>query len=138
MRIIDKTPLNRINLKDITNALLNVTDINQLVGDYNTEVRQLLDGHAPMKSKTIIVRPLVPWFDDELKSHMFFACSRIESTCFNRRAHTGRVVHKTRNRLSVPESQNNNLALVHETQRSTSPFFSRTIVHIKGNSLSAI
>ena len=31
------------DLNDITNALLNVTDINQLVGDYNTELRQLLD-----------------------------------------------------------------------------------------------
>ena len=56
------------DLKDITNALLNVMDINQLVGDYNTEVRQLLDRHAPWKSKTNVVRPLVPWFDDELKS----------------------------------------------------------------------
>ena len=56
------------DLKNLTNALLNVTDINQLVGDYNTELRQLLDRHTPMKSKTIVVRPLVPWFGDELKS----------------------------------------------------------------------
>ena len=38
------------DLKDITNTLLNVTDVNQLVGDYNTELRQLLDKHAPVKS----------------------------------------------------------------------------------------
>ena len=56
------------DLKGITNTLLNVTDINQLVGDYNTELRQLLDRHAPMKSETIVVRPLVLRFDDELKS----------------------------------------------------------------------
>ena len=58
----------RNDLKDITNTLLNVTDVNQLVGDYNTELRQLLDKHAPVKSETIVVRPLVLWFDDELKS----------------------------------------------------------------------
>ena len=28
----------------------------------------MVDRHAPIKSKTIVVRPLVPWFDDELKS----------------------------------------------------------------------
>ena len=56
------------DLKNLTNALLNVTDINQPVGDYNTELRQLLDRHTSMKSKTIVVRPLVPWFGDELKS----------------------------------------------------------------------
>ena len=55
------------DLKDITNALLNITDINQLVSDYNRELRQLLDRHAPIKSKTIVVRPLIPWFDVELK-----------------------------------------------------------------------
>ena len=27
-----------------------------------------MDRHAPIKSKTIVVRPLVPRFDDELKS----------------------------------------------------------------------
>ena len=55
------------DLKDITNTLLKI-NINQLVGDYNREMRQLLDRHAPIKSKTIVVRPLIPWFDDELKS----------------------------------------------------------------------
>ena len=48
------------DMKDITNTLLNVTDINQLVGDYNTELRQLLDRHAPVKYKSIVVRRLVP------------------------------------------------------------------------------
>ena len=56
------------DLNDITNALLDIRDINQLVGDYNRELRQLVDRHAPIKSNTIVVRPLVPWFNDELKS----------------------------------------------------------------------
>ena len=55
------------DLKDLVNQLLSVNDINQLVGDYNSELRQLLDKHAPTKSKTIVARPLVPWFDNELK-----------------------------------------------------------------------
>ena len=48
------------DLKGITNTLLNVTDIKQLVGDYNTELRQLLDRHLKLL--------LVLWFDGELKS----------------------------------------------------------------------
>ena len=63
-------------------------------------------------------RPL--FFVFFLSNRMIITITRIESTCFNRRANTGRVVHKTRNRLSVTESQSNNLTLVHKTQRSTS------------------
>ena len=56
------------DLKEITNALLNITDTNHLGGVYNRKLRQMLDRHAPIKPKTIVVRPLVPRFDDELKS----------------------------------------------------------------------
>ena len=67
-----------------------------------------------------------------LSNSMIITITRIESTCFNRRAHTVRVVHNTRNRLSVPESQSNNLALVHETQRSTPPFSQELLTTSKG------
>ena len=69
------------DLMDITNTLLNVTNINQLVRDYYTELRKQLDRHAPTKYKTISVRPMVPWFDDEFKSlksqRRIFECSRM-------------------------------------------------------------
>ena len=64
---IDNTAFST-DLKDLANGLLSISDINQLVGEYNTELRQLLDRHAPIKTKIIVVRPLVPWFDDELKT----------------------------------------------------------------------
>ena len=41
LKLIDNSAFSN-DLEDITNALLNVTDINQLVGDYNTKLRQLL------------------------------------------------------------------------------------------------
>lgn len=56
------------DFKGIANALLSITDINHLAGEYNTALRQLLDRHTPTKSKTMVVRPLVPWFDNELKA----------------------------------------------------------------------
>ena len=46
-------------------------------------------------------------------------------------AHIGRVVHKTGNRLSVPDSQSNNLALVGETQRLTENNNSKTASEIR-------
>ena len=41
---------------------------NQPIVDYNTELRQLLGRYAPIEYKTFVVKPLVPWFNDELKS----------------------------------------------------------------------
>ena len=53
-------------LKDLVNGLLSINDINQLVGEYSTELRQLMDMYAPIK--TIVVRPPGAWFDDELNT----------------------------------------------------------------------
>ena len=34
------------DLKDLVSGILSINNINQLVGEYNTELRQLLDRHA--------------------------------------------------------------------------------------------
>ncbi len=34
---------------------------------YDTTLRSILDKHAPLKSKVMTVRPMVPWFNDSLK-----------------------------------------------------------------------
>ena len=46
-------------MKDLVNGLLSISDINQLVGEYNTELRQLLDRHGPIETKTIVVRSMM-------------------------------------------------------------------------------
>jgi len=55
------------DLKDVASKLVCTTDINKLAEDYNDKLRIVLDHHAPLSSKTIIERPTVPWFDNELK-----------------------------------------------------------------------
>nr|XP_054759574.1 uncharacterized protein LOC129265625 [Lytechinus pictus] len=39
----------------------------EAVGIYNETLSQLIDKHAPMKSKTITIRPSAPWYTEELR-----------------------------------------------------------------------
>ena len=41
--------------------------LNDLVSCYNSTLASALDWHAPIITKTIPARPLVPWFNDEIK-----------------------------------------------------------------------
>ena len=34
--------------------------------DYNTLLSTVLECHAPLKTKTKVVRPTVPWYNDEI------------------------------------------------------------------------
>ena len=38
-----------------------------LVDCYNTTLAELLDRHAPLKTKTVTVRPQVPWYSEEIR-----------------------------------------------------------------------
>lgn len=37
-----------------------------LVEQYNSDLSQLLETHAPLRSRILTVRPFSPWYDDEL------------------------------------------------------------------------
>ena len=41
-------------------------DLNKLVADYNSTLSNLLNHHAPLKSKTVRKRPSMPWYTDEI------------------------------------------------------------------------
>ena len=41
-------------------------DVENLVSVYNNELSVLIDKHAPLRSKTITLRPSCPWFTEEL------------------------------------------------------------------------
>ena len=57
-------------------------DLNKLVADYNSTLSNLLNHHAPLKSKTVRKRPSLPWYTAEIgaaniKTHLFrqaFSC----------------------------------------------------------------
>lgn len=41
-------------------------DLNKIVADYNSTLSNLLNHHAPLKSKTVRKRPSVPWYTAEI------------------------------------------------------------------------
>ena len=43
------------------------TDLEELVGCYNTTLTNLLDQYAPVKTRTIIKRKCVPWFNGDIR-----------------------------------------------------------------------
>ena len=43
-------------------------DLDALVRRYNTTLSKVIDCHAPLKTKTVKVRPAVPWYNDEIKA----------------------------------------------------------------------
>ena len=42
--------------------------LKELVNSYNTTLAQALDRHTPLRTKVIRSRPLVPWFNEEIKA----------------------------------------------------------------------
>ncbi|XP_071847575.1 uncharacterized protein [Apostichopus japonicus] len=63
-RDIQASPLFTIT-SDMT--VTSPTDLDRIVALYNTTLRELIDKHAPVKTKVITIRPVVPWMNDEIK-----------------------------------------------------------------------
>lgn len=42
-------------------------ELSSLVRNYNLVLSELLDRHAPQKSKSLVIRPIVPWFNNEIR-----------------------------------------------------------------------
>jgi hypothetical protein len=51
---------------DITT--LSGADVNAATETYNATMTKILDDHAPQKSKTIVIRKKVPWFNKDIKA----------------------------------------------------------------------
>ncbi len=43
------------------------SDVYNAVDSYNTTLSKLIDQHAPMKERTVTIRPSAPWYTDEIK-----------------------------------------------------------------------
>ena len=55
------------DLQLVCNDLLSLDDINTLALEYDRTLGACLDKHAPTQTKTMVVRPKVPWFDPSIK-----------------------------------------------------------------------
>eukprot|EP00112_Aurelia_sp_Birch-Aquarium-sp1_P022130 Seg613.11 transcript_id=Seg613.11/GoldUCD/mRNA.D3Y31 product="hypothetical protein" protein_id=Seg613.11/GoldUCD/D3Y31 len=57
--------LSPLGLKDLQNEVKN--DLDQLVLLYRDTLSALLDNHAPLKTRSFVVRPKLPWFNGSVK-----------------------------------------------------------------------
>ena len=68
IRSIDKKLLREeISDTDLCKNLLSY-NLDGLVNAYNNTLKSVLDHHAPVITKTVVKRPTVPWFNDEVNS----------------------------------------------------------------------
>ena len=68
-RIIKDIDREKLQVDLLSSELCQNTDtLNELVNSYNTTLAQAPDRHTPLRTKVIRSRPLVPWFNEEIKA----------------------------------------------------------------------
>ncbi len=65
------------------------SSVDELVSQYNHTLKDLLDRHAPEKSRVVVDRPLIPWFTDEIRQ-----AKRRKRKLEKQMRRTGLVVHR--------------------------------------------
>ena len=70
-RILSFRKLKSVNIKTLNDDLAESDlcknppdDFDELVVSYNKTLTAVMDKHAPVKTRTIVVRPRVPWYTD--------------------------------------------------------------------------
>lgn len=66
LKSIDMDSL-RVDLKESELCSKEFTDLDELVTCYNSTLSSMLDKYAPLKTKTLLNRKCVPWFNKEIK-----------------------------------------------------------------------
>ena len=46
--------------------ILSACNLDYLACNYNTTLSSVIESHAPLKTKTIVSRPTVPWYNDDI------------------------------------------------------------------------
>jgi hypothetical protein len=64
-------------------------NLDGLVKQYDAVLRELLDTHAPLQSRTFVERPLVPWISDKI-----IEAKKIRRKCEKKWRKSGLTVHK--------------------------------------------
>ncbi|XP_072036965.1 uncharacterized protein [Amphiura filiformis] len=75
-KIITTRHLKAINITDFcsdfcssafSTNLSEITDMSHLVDQYNKSLTDIFNMHAPAKTRTVIIRPFSPWYNDEIR-----------------------------------------------------------------------
>lgn len=52
----------------VTNNCSSSIDVNYLVSRYSAELTRILDNHAPLMKRNVVIRPGAPWYNDNIKN----------------------------------------------------------------------
>ena len=74
------------------------SDLDIMIDQYNEILCSLLNKHAPLRSREIILRPHAPWFSDELRE-----LKREKRRLERKYVYTNLTVHKDRNQMTCTE-----------------------------------
>ncbi|KAJ8028828.1 hypothetical protein HOLleu_31177 [Holothuria leucospilota] len=55
------------DLRQVVNQAEGIDDLRALAKLYNTEFRAILDKHAPVVKKRVVIRPKLPWYNEDLQ-----------------------------------------------------------------------
>ena len=67
LKAIDLDAL-RVDLRDSDLCTTEFTDVDEMACCYNSTLQAILDKHAPLKTKTVVNRKQVPWFNSQMKA----------------------------------------------------------------------
>ena len=74
-KVITFRKLKAINMDvfkhDVKESLSNIEETQDpdcLIEHYNKALRSVLDNHAPIQTKTVLVKPKLPWYDDDVQT----------------------------------------------------------------------
>jgi hypothetical protein len=66
LKSIDRPQL-ATDIKDSALYTTPANEISELVEQYDTVLQELLDKHAPTKTRVVTIRPVAPWYTDEIR-----------------------------------------------------------------------
>ena len=67
LKAIDMDAL-RTDLRDSDLCTKEFTDVDEMASCYNSTLQAILNKHAPLKTKTVVNRKRVPWFNSQMKA----------------------------------------------------------------------
>ena len=63
---LGESSLYRDVLSNFHPDILSACDLDSFACNYNTTLSSVIESHAPLKTKTIVSRPTVPWYNDDI------------------------------------------------------------------------
>ena len=63
---LGESSLYRDVLSNFHPDILSACDLDYLACNYSTTLSSVIESHAPLKTKAIVSRPTVPWYNDDI------------------------------------------------------------------------